>query len=322
MRYDMLHSPDAVVADVPATARQMVDRLGLLPPKPSWFQSSSCHGYEAVFARVHPSRVVAPSRIEIIAPAPQTGTRPEDIPAYIAEAAAYQGDRPLKTHATVLTSPSFDDLVDELASKGVRHRVDPPSADLGHERLWIGFTAGGGSKYLPDDDAGLLFEVISTQCLQLPDDVAAGVTPDISAVPDGGMVRVAARSHLTADLDESLATLESRLGWPAERLEGVAGSRRAVMAANFPRSARFELLEAGVDSDTEEHFARWGPGTFATRITVRGLAAKAADLSDRNTGFRWLSPSSSPDLLRVDVDVVPGFLIDFVDDADELAVSR
>lgn len=321
MPYDMVHSPDAVVHDVAATSRLMVARLGLIEPRDAWFQPSRRHGYEALFARVHPSREVAPTRLEVISPGPHTDTGSEDIPAYISEAAALQGDRPLKTHATVLTSSAFDELVDDLARRGVRHRVDPPSADLGHPRLWIGFAPGEGSKYRPDDDAGLLLEVIPTQCLQLPETVADGLAPSTSSMPPASMIRVAARSHLIADLDAALHTLEDRLGWPVDRITGTPGGRRAVMAANYARSARFELIEPGVDADAEEHFSRWGPGAFATRITVGGLDAKAADLEERGTGFRRQHSCDGVALLRVDLDAVPGFLVDFVDEAEEPATS-
>jgi hypothetical protein len=318
--YDMVHSPDAIVADVVATARLMVDRLGLIEPREAWLQRSRRHGYEALFARVHPSREVAPTRLEVISAGVHTGTEPEDIPAYIPEVAARQGDRPLKTHATVLTSSSFDELVEGLERRGVRHRVDPPSWDLGHPRLWIGFVAGEGSRYLPDDDAGLMFEVIPTQCLGLPQSVVRGSAPDLGQLPSAAMVRITARSHLVADLDSALKTLEENLGWPAVRVTGASGARRAVMAVNFARSARFELVESRLDEDAFEHATRWGPGPFATRISVRGLDAKAADLSERGTRFRRVDTAEGVPALRVDLDAIPGFLFDFVDDADEPAV--
>ena len=317
--YDLLHSPDAVVPDVDGTARAMVDRIGLPEPRPAWFQPSVCHGYRALFARVHPSRRLAPSRLEVIAPGPRSSAPGvADVPAYIDEIAAMQGDRPLKTHATVLTSSSFPELVEDLGRKGVRHRVDPPSRELGHERLWIGFTPGGGAEYSPDDDAGLFFEVIPTACLGLPDTVVNGTPADTPDVAPGQTVRVAARSYLVDDLDQVLATLEERLSWPAERVEGAGRKRRAVMAVNFPRSARFELVEPGHDPEAAAHFAQWGPGTYATRITVRDLNAKADDLRARGTPFHGLpARGARPEILRVDLDVVPGFLFDFVEDEAE-----
>ena len=316
MYYDLLHSPDAVVPDVAQTARAMVERIGLPEPRPAWFQASACHGYRALFARVHPSRRLAPSRLEVIAPGPRSSSPGvADVPAYIDEIAAMQGSRPLKTHATVLTSSSFPELVEDLRRKGVRHRVDPPSRELGHERLWIGFSPGGGPDYSPDDDAGLFFEVIPTQCLGLPDGVAGGDPADTSAAAPGEMIRVAARSYLVGKLDPVLATLEKRLSWPAERVEGAGRERRAVMAVNFPRSARFELVEPGHDAEATAHFERWGPGSYATRITVRDLSAKAEDLRARGTPFRSLpARGTRPGMLRVGLDTVPGFLFDFAED--------
>ncbi len=315
MYYDLLHSPDAVVADVDRTARTLVERVGLLEPRAAWFQPSLCHGYQALFARVHPSRAVSPSRLEVISSGPRSPSpAPTDIPAYIDEIAAMQGGRPCKTHATVLTSSAFSDLVEDLRRRGVVHRVDPPSRDLGHERLWIGFAPDGGPLHSADDDAGLFFEVIPTQCLELPAEVADGMVPDGLELAPGQMVRMAARSYLVEDLDPVLATLEGRLSWPAEHVEGKNGKRRAVMAVNFQRSARFELVEPGVDRDAAEHFARWGRGTYSTRITVRDLDAKAEDLRARGTPFEIRSIGGGVECLRVGVDVVPGFLFEFVDD--------
>ena len=320
MFYDLLHSPDAVVADVHETARTLVERVGLPEPRPGWFQQSVCHGYEALFARVHPSRQHAPSRIEAIAPGPQSSSPAgTDIPAYVREIAALQGDRPLKTHATVLTSSLFPEIVDELRRKAVRHRVDPPSRDLGHERLWVGFSPDGGPRYSPDDDAGIFFEVIPTQCLGLPESAAGSVPADRPDVAPGQMIRVAARSYLVDRLDPVLATLEERLCWPVARVDGASGERRAEMSVNFPASARFELVEPGHDPDAAAHFGRWGPGTYATRITVRGLDAKADDLRERGTPFRILpAQAARPETIRVALSAVPGFLFDFVDDDDEL----
>ena len=250
MYYDLLHSPDAVVADVDRTARTLVDRIGLLEPRPAWFQPSLCHGYRALFARVHPSRGVSPSRLEVISSGPRSPSpAATDIPAYIDEIAAMQGSRPCKTHATVLTSSAVSELVEDLRRRGVVHRVDPPSRDLGHERLWIGFAPDAGPRHSSDDDAGLFFEVIPTQCLELPAAVADGMVPDGLEVAPGKMVRVAARSHLVEHLDPVLATLEDRLSWPVERIEGNNGRRRAVMAVNFPRSAGSSW---------------WSPGSIAT----------------------------------------------------------
>jgi len=320
MYYDLLHSPDAVVPDVRVTARLLVERLGLPEPKPGWFQSSACHGYTALFARVHPSRAVAPSRIEAIAPAPRPlRPDPADVPANVGYIAALQADRPLKTHATVLTTSRFAELAAGLARNGVRHRIDPPSRDLGHERLWIGFT---GAEYSPADDAGLFFEVIPTQCLELPEAARAALPaaahPDLAGLAPGGMIRVAARSYLVADISKTAGLLEDRLGWPVERLTGTSGARRAVMAVNFPRSARFELIEPGYDPDAAAYFGRWGPGTYATRITVDDLAARAGELRDRGAGFRRRQAGAGgPDVLRVDPDVVPGFLFDFIDETAE-----
>jgi hypothetical protein len=87
------------------------------------------------------------------------------------------------------------------------------------------------------------------------------------------------------------------------------------MAVNFPRSARFEICEPGYDKDTEVFFDSWGPGTFATRLAVKNIDAKIDDLSQRGVGMRHVSPSAGGiEVARLDGDVVPGFIFEFVDE--------
>ena len=319
MFYDLVHSPDGIVSDVRATTRLLVDLLGLIEPREAWYQTSTCHGYDALFARVHPSRVLAPSRLEVISGHPQRSpSRAADVPAYIDEVSLAQGARPLKTHATVLTSSNVEELREHLERAGVRHRIDPPSDDLGHERLWIGFTPDGGPAYRPDDDGGIRFEVIPTQCLALPESVATGELDQVPPIDDGAMTRIVSRSYLIDDVDELLPLLETRLGWPADRVDGRPGARRASMAINFARSARFEFWEPGYDEEGSEFYSSWGAGTFATRIAVRNLGGKVQQLNDRGVGVRHLSlPGGAEEVVRVEMGTVPGFLFDFVEeDAD------
>jgi hypothetical protein len=145
--YDMLHSPDFVVDDVDRCVRDLVTKLGLPEPKASWYQKFPRHGYYAVFARVAPSRTSAPSRLEVVShlAAPE-GIDPR---VYVSKVSSLQGNRPVKTHATVLTSSDFEGVVGQLQSAGVRYRIDPPSLDLPHARLWVGASEDNPSEYSP-----------------------------------------------------------------------------------------------------------------------------------------------------------------------------
>ncbi|WP_026926469.1 hypothetical protein [Granulicoccus phenolivorans] len=317
MKFDMVHSPDGIVADVDATVDALVERLGLPRPKHSWMQHSDSHGYAAMFARVHPSRALSPSRLEVISDYPQTRFGPTDISANIALVDRLQGERPVKTHATVLTTSDMDGLIAHLRERGVRHRVDPPSAELGHPRLWIGFGTDPAEPYEPADDAGLMMEFIPTQSLMLPDPWPAA--EPIAEVVEGSaaMVRMAARSYIVRDVAATVATLADRVGWAAGAITGEPGSRSATMELANPRSAKFELIEPAADLDATQLFDAHGEGTFATRITVGDLEAKKRDLADRGTPFRELTWVDGRILLRVGPEVVPGFWVDFADERTE-----
>jgi glyoxalase/bleomycin resistance protein/dioxygenase superfamily protein len=301
----MLHSPDFLVADADATTRRFVERLGLPEPDPGWWQEFPGHGYRAVFARVHRSRSFAPTRLEIIASRPIPEPVDPAVPrAYIDDYARIQGDRPLKTHATVLTASDLPGLIERVRSRGLRHRVDPVTPELPHLRLWLGVTPEDPGGYRPGDDAGLYFEAIPTQGLHLsiaPDDPPP---PPPEPIAEGGMARVLAREWLVADLDAALRTLSRNLDWePA----GAVTRQRAVMEVTMRHGATLELLQPRA-GEAAEYLAAHGPGPYRTRIAVNGLAAKAADLEARGTAF-----GRSAEALRVDLD---GALFEFVDFAD------
>lgn len=111
--YDMLHSPDFLVADADAMVRRLVERAGLPGPDPEWTQEFAGHGYRAVFARVHRSRAYAPTRLEVVAARPVPEPADPAIPrAYVEDYARIQGVRPLKTHATVFTTSGIEGLIE------------------------------------------------------------------------------------------------------------------------------------------------------------------------------------------------------------------
>src|SRR3546814_11409751 len=116
MFVDMLHSPDFLVDDVPGTMDQLVARVGLMEPDPIWRQVFPAHGYDAMFARVSMSRTAAPSRLEVISSHPIPEPIDPAFPrSYIDEMGAVQGDRPVKTHATVITTSRFEELDEHIA---------------------------------------------------------------------------------------------------------------------------------------------------------------------------------------------------------------
>jgi hypothetical protein len=311
----MLHSPDFAVADADALTRRLVGSIGLPEPDPAWTQDFPGHGYRAIFARVHRSRSYAPTRLEMIAYSPIPEPVDPSIPrGYIKDYMRIQGDRPLKTHATVFTTSDIEGLIDRVRRRGLRHRIDPISSELPHKRLWLGVTDGAPGDYLPDDDAGLFFEAIPTQGLLLriaPTDPAP--RPPQPLLP-GQMSRILAREQLVADIDAALRTLSRNLDFETAgpvAMDRADGCRRVVLAATMPHGAHLELVQPmDRDSEAGRYFSRWGPGPYYTRIAVAGVREKAEDLRNRGTAFS--QPAGELPRLHVDVD---GALIEFVDAA-------
>jgi hypothetical protein len=314
----MLHSPDFLVVDPDAMAARMVDRIGLPPPDPRWTQDFPGHGYRAIFARVHRSRSFAPSRLEIIGASPIPPRADPAIPrAYIEDYSRAQGDRPLKTHATVFTTGDIEGLIERVKARRLRHRIDAITPELPHLRLWVGVTPEAPGDYRPDDDAGLFFEAIPTQGLHLQITPGEPPPPPPEPLAPGQMARVLARQHLVADLDKALRTLSRNLDF--ETTGPVAhdradGCRRAILAMGMPHAATLELIQP-IDGDSEagRYMGRWGPGPYYTRIAVAGLDAKAEDLERRRTDFH--RPPGDMPRLRVDVDGALFELVEFADAA-------
>jgi hypothetical protein len=308
----MLHSPDFLVADADAAVARVVERAGLPCPDPAWTQEFPGHGYRAIFARVHRSRPFAPTRLEFIAARPVPEPADPAVPrAYIDAYRRAQGGRPLKTHATVFTTSDIEGVIERVARRGLRHRVDPTTPELPHLRLWVGVTPDDPGGYRPDDDAGLFFEAIPTQGLLLRS--APGDPPPAPPEPlaPGQMARVLAREHLVRDLDEALGTLSRNLDFEVDGpvREEAGGVRRAVLAVTMPHAARLELVQpVEPDAEAGRYLARWGPGPYYTRIAVAGLEAKADDLRRRRTDFH-VAPGE-PARLRVDLE---GVLLEFVE---------
>lgn len=316
MFHDMLHSPDFLVPDVASTVDELVAKVGLAPPDDDWYQCFPGHGYAAMFARVARSRTAAPSRLEIISSDPLPAVVDPTVPrCYVDELSALQGDRPVKTHATVVTTSDFPGLLEHVRAAGVRHRVDPPTPELPHERLWIGVSPEDPAGYRPDDDAGLMLEYIPTQCLALRPGVFDR-PPPTAAVAEGAMSRVDARCFLVSDLDAALRTLERRMRWPADPVttDPDTGARRARLATVIQHGATLELVEPAGDGPEAEFLARWGPGAYSVRVAVSGLDTKTEDLRARGTRFvRRPGFGARPEMLRIDHDAIAGVLLELVE---------
>jgi hypothetical protein len=265
--YQLMTSVSIVVDDIPSAVTTLVDAIGIGVPKPHWYVEGS--GIKAQFCRVHPSYVVAPTLLELVAPGEQGAGASQAFP--VADIAAKQGSRSIKVHATGLGLPSHavHDLGVHLEQIGVPH--------------WYLGSGDSARLVVSDGDAGLFAEAIPSTELRLGEDgfhAPADVPPD--AAPEA-MVRIVAREYLVADLDDTLRVLDRTLRWKPVTVVGEVGSRRAIMAFTAPRSARLELVEPTGPGRVQDAFAELGPGAWTVRVAVVDGAAKVRDLAQRGT---------------------------------------
>src|SRR5262249_8762478 len=68
--FDLLINAEVIVDDVTVAERVFVDALGFPEPRPAWSGTVPGFGFTWLFARVHPSLKVSPTRIEAMAVAP------------------------------------------------------------------------------------------------------------------------------------------------------------------------------------------------------------------------------------------------------------
>jgi hypothetical protein len=291
MTYELLTSISMVVEDIPSAVSTLVDAIGIGVPKPHWYVEGS--GIRAQFCRVHPSYVVAPTLIELVTAAEVPPDASHAFP--VAEIAAKQGNRPVKIHATGIGLPAVAlyDLGRHLQQLGVSHWY-----------LGAGDTA---RLVISHDLAGLFVEAIPSAELRLGDegfhglaDVPAGITPE-------AMVRIAARRHLVADLEETLRVLDRTMRWKHARIVDEPGCRRAIMALSAPRSAQLELVQPTGPGRVQDAYDELGPGAWTIQIAVADVAAKAEDLARRRTPY-----TAESDVLRVDPAATLGVPFEFV----------
>lgn len=293
--FDLMINAEVIVDDVEVAERVFVDALGFPEPRPSWSGTVGA-GFSFLFARVHPSLAVAPTRIEAMAVAPtDPGVEP-----FLPHLLAAQGRRPWKTHGNELATPEIDAVAARLARNGCRFYT---MREEGYEytRLWLGWTADDPGAYRPEVDGGLLFEICETDALvQGPEFWDVQSDPDL---PAGSMIKVLRRSWITESLADSLAAIERNLDWRPRlgpETDDETGCRRAVFGFAHPRSAELELLEPVTSGEVQESLDTWGPGAWTIRIGVNDLPAKADDLRRRGTTFGSRASDRDGVVLRVD----------------------
>jgi hypothetical protein len=301
--FDLLINSEVIVADVAVAERVFVEALGFPPQRDSWGSKIPGFGFTYLFARVHPSLKVSPTRVQALAKAPlDPAIDPRLTLPFLPALFAAQGRRPWKTHATELATSDIQAVAARLARNGCRFHTMPSTDVIPYTRLWLGWTSDEPGAYQPDVDGGLLIEICETDSLQQgPALWEPGPDPEL---PPGSMVRVLRRSWIVEDLGFTLSALDRNLGWQPRvgpEIDAAIGCRRAVFGFAHPRSAELELLEPIAAGEVKDSFDAWGPGSWTIRIGVNDIEAKAEDLRRRGTAFETRTrPDGGKPLLRVD----------------------
>jgi hypothetical protein len=309
--FDCLVSADLSVRDPEAVASLLVDKLGLPSWEPGWVHDLASRGYLAYFLRAQRNRTDAPTAIEVVGPHPSLGYGGWG--AHLRGAHELQGDRPMKTHSTVCTVPDVKKYAARLGAAGVPFVFDGGSPELPFEKLWVGRSVGTGYHYDPSFDSGLMIELVPTAVLRLRP--AVGVTP--STLAEGDIVRVAARSFIVDDVDQSVRTLSSTLDWrPSDvGFSETDNCRVITFAGEVPASAKLELIQPNDDdSPAACHHRRFGGGAYRITFAVKGLAAATRKLDAQGLSYAIdEAPNGEPVRVRIDPACLGGFLIDFVE---------
>jgi hypothetical protein len=285
---DLLMSGDLLLDDrggVDRLVQLLVERMGLPEQRPSWGHDSP--DYKAMFFRVHRRLVVAPTTIEILSGG-----------AVNEGALQAQRHRPVRTHATVFASRTFDDVVAHVERAGVRHVLYPPDEALPFGRLWLG-VGSDGSEYQSDVDGGLRIEVIPYDGLRIPE------VPFDEPRSPGSYERMVARTFIVEDVPWTLERMEASLGWNggAEVVDGAYGPT-AVIRPTLDTSAVLELVQPTRPGPPLDFFQRYGAGPYSIRLGVHGLDVALADLTRRGTAFRLDGEVATVDPAALDGAVV------------------
>src|SRR5438309_11428519 len=119
--FDLLINAEVIVGDVSVAERVFVDALGFPEPRPSWSGKEPGFGFTWLFARVHPSMKVSPTRIEAMAVAPlDPAIDPVLTIPFLPKLLAAQGDRPWKTHANELATSDIRGVAARLERNSCR----------------------------------------------------------------------------------------------------------------------------------------------------------------------------------------------------------
>lgn len=296
--FDLLVNAEVFVDDVSVAEKVFVDALGFPEPRPTWSDTAPGRGFTWLFARVHPSLKVSPTRIEAMALAPiDPSFDPATTLPFLPRLLAAQGERPWKTHANEIATSDMPGVAARLERSGGDFYTMP-----GHfTRLWLGWTAEDPGAYRPDTDGGLFVEFVETDALmQGPALWEQNPEPEL---PPGSLLRVIRRSWIVEDLDFTVSALDRSLGLvPAvgPDLEPEVGARRAVYRFAHRRSAELEVLEPVSAGEAKDSLDTWGPGSWAIRIGVNDVEAKAEDLRRRGTAFEHRGGPGEEVTLRVD----------------------
>ncbi|ADP81414.1 hypothetical protein [Pseudofrankia inefficax] len=308
--FDFLINAEVFVDDVAVAERVFVDRLGFPEQRASWSGKAPGYGFTWLFARVHPSMAMSPTRVEAMAVAP---VDPVIDPAltitFLPQLLAAQGDRPWKVHANEVATSDIRRVARRLDELGCRFYTMPGVPPTPHDRLWLGWTEKEPGAYQPDVDGGLFLEICETAAIAPRQ--SFWDPPADTALPPGTMTRVLSRSWIVEDLRYTLSALDRSLGWRpvlGPDRDPATGCLRAVFAFAHPRSAELELLEPVVAGEVKDSLDSWGPGSWAIRIGVNDVPAKAEDLRRRGTAFTTHPDPRHGATLRVDTgdSSVPG----------------
>lgn len=315
--YNLLLHCDLMVPEPDDTMSLLERAIGVPEPKLHWRHAFPNHSFRSWYARVHPSLAVAATRLN-----PQGLVRGVEKPAdplfepYLESLLDFQGRaRPLHTHATVLITSRFDELVESLLRRGLPFCIAPHDPEMPMDRLWVGVTPDD-PVYRPTVDGGLMIEILPLEPLLLPAATFDDPPPQASDPQPGDMIRISSRGFIVRDLDRTLRLLSRNLGWePVEPVTDfpTEGFRRARMGFQLPNSATVDLMQPiSGGSEVGRYAATWGPGPYHIRIAVNDLDAKADDLKHRGTRFHDVPPTASCGRrLRVEPADLGGALFEF-----------
>jgi hypothetical protein len=284
--FDFLVSADLLIDDFSSAVDTMQARLGFGDPKPRWYSGGEGRGFEVVFLRADPRLQASPTRLEVMAaravdpdlPAPQT------LP-HMPGLRRAQDAAPVRTHGTVFAVSDMDDAIERVRRGGYRHWLDAANELMPHHRLWVGISEEEKDVWIPEDDGGLLIELVESVTIPGVMD-SAGDSPPQSALPAGAMTRIAARRWLVPDVDKSISNLHATFDCSTGPVTHMAdGSRTAPIICAHPRSAVVDLVQPGPGTPEAELVAVHGPLPWTIVIAVNDLAAKADDLRARQTPF-------------------------------------